>query len=114
MAEGKSQSAQYPARIIAGVAAAVILCLWGSFSFYEFQSAYEQQFSDPYMVAEQATRFAGFLEAVPQNAVLGYKTDAPPGSMTEGSMFLSAQYTLVPRLLDYGVEHEWVLEMRPA
>ena len=110
------KSARYPGRIIAGVAGAVMLCLWGSFAFYEFQSAYQQQSRDTFMVAAQATRFAGLMGAVPENAVLGYMTDAAAGSVVENAMFLSAEYTLAPRLLDHGTVGEWVLGnfTRPA
>ncbi len=109
MPEGPSKSAQYPGKILAGVAGAVILCLWGSFSFYEFESAYQQQNRDTFMVGAQVTRFAGLMNTVPENALIGYMTDAAAGSVVENAMFLSAQYTLAPRLLDHGTAREWVL-----
>ena len=53
---------------------------------------------------------------IPADAVLGYLTDAAPGSEVSDSMFLAAQYTLAPRLLDKKTNYRQVLGnfTRPA
>ena len=102
--------------MIAGVAIAILLCLWGSFASYGSESDLQQQNRDPHMVSAQFTRFGGVLSAIPEGAGIGYITDAPPGSGADTGMFLSAQYVLAPRLLKRGAAQEWVLGnfIRPA
>lgn len=102
--------------MIAGVAIAILLCLWGSFASYGSESDLQQQNRDPYMVSAQFTRFGGVLSAIPEGAGIGYITDAQPGSGADTGMFLSAQYVLAPRLLKRGAAQEWVLGnfSRPA
>jgi hypothetical protein len=104
-----SKRASYPGRVIGGVTGAILLCLWGAFAFYDSEEALQLQSDDPYLVSAQKARFAGMLAVVPENAVLGYLTDEAPGSLAESTMFLTAQYTLAPRLLDRGAAPEWVL-----
>lgn len=109
-------SEHYPQAVIAGVAIAILLCLWGSFASYGSESDLQQQNRDPYMVSAQFTRFGGVLSAIPEGAGIGYITDAQPGSGADTGMFLSAQYVLAPRLLKRGAAQEWVLGnfSRPA
>jgi hypothetical protein len=94
---------------IAGVVAACLLCIWGAAQHYRFESAYQQQNRDRFLIAEQFTRFASLLRAVPEQTELGYLTDVPPGSAEDGALLLSAQYVLAPRLLAKTGSHEWVL-----
>jgi hypothetical protein len=105
----RSSHPGYPATVIAGVAIAGVLCLWGSFSFYATESAWLRESRDPFLISAQSARFASLLSAVPESAILGYITDTQPGSTIEAAMFLSAQYTLAPRLLHKGAGREWVL-----
>lgn len=94
---------------IAGAAIAALLCLWGSFASYGVESDLQKEYRDPYLVAAQFTRFGGALASIPENAEIGYITDARPGSAADSGMFLSAQYVLAPRLLRRGAREEWVL-----
>jgi hypothetical protein len=106
----------YPSRVIGGLALAVCLAVWGSFESYSFESLYQRQYRDPYLISAQFPRFQALMNAVPERAELGYLTDAEPGSVTESSMTLSAQYALAPRILEKSVAPEWVLGnfTRPA
>jgi len=115
MARDREQ-VRYPARIVAGVAAAILFCLWGAFQSYGLESAYQRQSPDPYQISAQFVRFAPVLSAVPENAVLGYVTDAEPGSTVDSALLLSAEYVLAPRLMTRGTNHDWVLGnfTRPA
>jgi hypothetical protein len=103
------EQVRYPWMVTVGVAIAGLLCVWGSLAAYEAEAAYQQQYRDPYMISMQFTRLGGLAAAVPENATLGYLTDAAAGSVIETSMFLAAQYVLAPRLLEKGNTHEWVL-----
>ncbi len=93
-----------------------VLCLWGSFESYGFESKLQQQYRDPYQVAAQFTRLEPALASIPENAETGYITDAPAGGVTDTAMFLGAQYVLAPRLLKRGTAQAWVLGnfTRPA
>jgi len=115
MARDREQ-VRYPARIVAGVAAAIVFCLWGAFQSYGLESAYQRQSPDPYQISAQFIRLGPVLSAVPENAVLGYVTDAEAGSVADSSLQLSAEYVLAPRLVTRGADHDWVLGnfTRPA
>ena len=112
----QQEQVRYPARIVAGVAAAILLCLWGAFQSYGVESTYQRQSPDPYQIAAQFVRLGPVLSAVPEYAVLGYVTDAEPGSVTDSALLASAEYVLAPRLLARGTDHDWVLGnfTRPA
>jgi hypothetical protein len=109
-------SARYANTVTAGLAAATLLCLWGSIEQYRLESAYQEQSRDPYLIGQQVSRFGALKQAVPENAELGYLTDMPAGSAEEGAMWFGAQYVLAPRLLAKGAEHDLVLGnfTRPA
>ena len=90
---------RYPLRIVAGVAAAALLAVWGSFTFYQTETAYQQDNRDPYRIAAQFQRLGPVLSAVPENAVMGYVTDAEPGSVVDSALLGGAVYVLAPRLV---------------
>jgi hypothetical protein len=104
-----AEHVRYPAAVIMGIAGATLLCLWGSFAYYQFESAYQQQYPDPYQISAQFVRLAPVQAVVPQNAVLGYLTDAPPGSIVDSALLAGAEYALAPRLVIRDTAHEWVL-----
>ena len=104
-----SEPMESRAAVLAGVAATAALCLWGALETYGFERAYQQQNRDPYMVEAQFARLAGIAATVPENAVMGYLTDAQDGSAGASAMLAGAQYVLAPRLLARGTGHEWVL-----
>ena len=110
------EQVRYPARVVAGVAAAILLCLWAALQSYGLESAYQKQSPDPYQIAAQFVRLGPVLSAIPENAVLGYVTDAAAGSVTDSALLASAEYVLAPRLLTRGTNHDWVLGnfTRPA
>jgi hypothetical protein len=93
------------------VLASAVLSLWGAFSYFGFESAEQRQSQnrDPYLIAANLERFSGFRQAIPERAVLGYLTDAEPGSTVATAIFSSAQYAVAPRLLHAGTTQEWVL-----
>jgi hypothetical protein len=111
-----SEAGPSPMRMTAGIMAACLICLWGALEYSSAESAYQHQNHDPYLIADQATRFAPFESSVPPNAILGYLSDAAAGSVADSTMFTSATYTLAPRLVERGVRHEYVLGnfTRPA
>ncbi len=90
--------------------------MWGVLEYFGFEASYQEQYRDPYQIAAQSARLGSFREAVAVDAVLGYVTDAAPGSEVYDSMFLAAQYTLAPRLLDKKTKYQQVLGnfTRPA
>ncbi len=110
------EQVQSPAAVIAGVAAAAALCLGGALEGYAFETAWQAQNRDPYMIAAQFSRLAPVAAAVPEDAVMGYLTDVPEGSVASSAMLIGAQYVLAPRLLARGTDGEWVLGnfTRPA
>ncbi|HTP31785.1 MAG TPA: hypothetical protein VMJ75_06405 [Candidatus Acidoferrales bacterium] len=107
---------RYPLRVTAGLLIAALLCLWGAFQSYAFESEYQRQNPDPFQISAAFRRLDPVRGAVPDRAVMGYLTDLEPGSGMETAMFLTAQYVLAPRLLERNLEHAWVLGnfTRPA
>jgi hypothetical protein len=102
-------SVEYPPAAKAGVALAAFASLWGALEYGRFESAYQRQNRDPYLVAAQFPRFEDFRAATPENAVLGYLTDLAPGSVAADAMFNTAQYVLAPRILRKDIAHALVL-----
>jgi hypothetical protein len=88
-----------PYAVKAGIAAAAVLAVFGLFEYARFESAYQSQNPDPYKVASQFPRFADLRAAVPADAVLGYISDQPLGTLPGDTLFGTAQYALAPRLL---------------
>jgi hypothetical protein len=112
----EQQQVRYPGRIVAAVVAAILICLWGAFESYGFESAYQRQSPDPYQIAAQFVRLGPVWSVVPENAVMGYVTDAEPGSVSDSALLASAEYVLAPRLIARGTDHDWILGnfTRPA
>ncbi len=106
-----ARRARFPLSVRVGVVAAATLSLFGAFQFYDFETTAERQSQnrDPYMIGPQSERFSGLRQTVPENATLGYLTDAEPGSVLATTIFDAAQYALAPRLLQAGTTQEWVL-----
>lgn len=88
---------------------AAVMSLWGVFEYSRFESVYQQQFRDPYKVSAQFSRLAGVRDAVPENAIIGYVTDLPRGTITDNATFDGAQYVLAPRMLQRTTSSDWVL-----
>ena len=65
---------------MAGLAAVAVLCLWGTLETYAFETTYQQQNLDPYMIEAQFDRLRSGAALVADNAILGYLTDAPKGA----------------------------------
>jgi hypothetical protein len=99
MAKGEEPRVEYPFITKAGILVAALLALWGVLGYFGFEGSYQEQYRDPFQIAAQSARLESFRDAVAADAVLGYLTDAAPGSEVSDAMFLSAQYTLAPRLL---------------
>jgi hypothetical protein len=116
MAKVEKPRVEYPFTTKAGVLIAAVLSLWGVLEYFGFEGSYQEQYRDPYQIAAQSARFENLREAVAADAVLGYLTDAAPGSVASDAMFLGAQYTLAPRLLDKKTNYRQVLGnfTRPA
>lgn len=100
-----------PARIYLGLLSAVLLSLWGAFSYYDAETAEQARAEnrDPYRIQAARDRFADFLQAVEPGAVLGYISDARPGTVAAGAWFAAAQYAVAPRLLLTGADRRQVL-----
>ena len=58
-----AQTTTYPLRVKAALAAAALLSLWGAFEFWNVESE-RARAGDPFQVAAQFDRFAGFAAAV--------------------------------------------------
>lgn len=101
---------QFPVAAQVGTLVAAVFAIWGAFNYYDFETAFQNagQNRDPYMIRAAAERFAGLRQAIPANAVLGYVTDADPGTLAT-VIFDTAQYSLAPRLLEDGVHRDLVL-----
>jgi hypothetical protein len=70
------------------LAAVAALCLWGTLETYAFETTYQHQNRDPYMIAAQFDRLASVAALVPENAILGYLTDVQQGSVSESAMLI--------------------------
>jgi len=116
MAKVEKPRVEYPLATKAGVFVATVLALWGVLEYFGFEGSYQEQNRDPFQITAQSARLEGFRKAVAADAVLGYLTDAAPGSEVSDSMFMAAQYTLAPRLLDRKTNYQQVLGnfTRPA
>lgn len=93
----------------AAAAAVLILALWGAVGNYNQEAAFQSQTQnrDPYLIEASMDRFAGLRQAVPEDAVLGFMTDA--SGTLEDVLFGSAQYALAPRLLERDTKPDLVL-----
>ena len=100
MARVETPQMEYPLVTKAGVILAAALTLWGVVEYFGFESSYQQEYRDPYLIGAQSAKFGTFREAVAPSAVLGYLTDAEPGRVASDAMFRAAQYALAPRLLE--------------
>ena len=109
MANVETPRVEYPFATKAGILVAAVLALWGVLGYFGSEGSYQEQYRDPFQIAAQSARLEGFRDAVAADAVLGYLTDAAPGSAVSDSMFLSAQYTLAPRLLAKKTDAQQVL-----
>jgi hypothetical protein len=116
MAKSETLRIEYPLTTKAGILLAASLALWGVVEYFGFESSYQQQYRDPYLIAAQSVRLESFREAVAANAVLGYLTDVELGSVADDAMFQAAQYTLAPRILERKTSDQQVLGnfTRPA
>ena len=103
---------RYPARVWAGLSAAVLFGLAGAVLFYVAADSLGRDAADYYKIGEQHARLAGVLEAIPPDATVGYISDVP-FSKPEGQVyFFGVQYVLAPRLLVEETEsrrQRWVL-----
>ena len=88
---------------------AASFALWGAVQYWDSETAFQSQSRDVYKVAEQRARLAELQAALPSNAILGYVTDIDDTQPVAGAMLFSAQYTLAPRLLQKGVNHDLIL-----
>jgi len=116
MAQPDNHNPDFSTRLKVSVAVAAILSVWGVFEYFSFESDYQKQTHDPYAIVAQADRLDGVRKVTSENAVLGYLTDAEPGSVIASAIFSGAQYVLAPRLLQPGASQDWVLGnfTRPA
>ena len=116
MARAVRKPLQFPFRVQAAVALAAALSLWGAVEHFGFETEYQKQSRDPYRIAAQAERLQGVRAATSDNAILGYITDAEPGSVTASAMLNAAQYVLAPRLLRQDAGQDFTLGnfTRPA
>lgn len=99
--------AAYPTNVKVGVALCAALALWGAVAFAGRES--DDQARDPYMISAQSMRLDTLRAAVPEDATLGYVTDAAPGSVMDLTLFNAARYALAPRMLVPGTSHDRVL-----
>ncbi|HYW43392.1 MAG TPA: hypothetical protein VE959_11090 [Bryobacteraceae bacterium] len=102
---------QVPLRAILAVGIAAVLPLWGAYSFYETQTAHPALPADPYQVEALSVRLEAVRQIVPEDAVMGFITDAPPTSDMFQTWYYVTQYALAPRLLERGPDRAWVLAM---
>jgi len=116
MAKLEAQRIEYPLVTQAGVLLAAALALWGVLGYVGAESSHQKLHRDPYQIAAQTIRMEPFRDAVAASAILGYLTDAEPGSIVSDSMFLGAQYALAPRILQRETSRQQVLGnfTRPA
>ena len=104
------------ALVTAAVLIAAVLALAGAFQYWDAETTFQHQSSDPYRIADQGVRLADFRAAVPPNAVLGYLADVPFEDTLGQSMYFAAQYQLAPRVLERTESADLVLGnfTRPA
>jgi hypothetical protein len=96
-------------RMKAALIACAVLSAWGGLEALTWETAYQKQNRDPYMLNAQDVRLAQIRDTLPPDTVLGYVTNLKPGSTEDSAAFSSAQYVLAPRLLKRGSYAHWVL-----
>jgi len=96
--------------VYAAAAAVVIFSLWGALNYYADETTYQSQAQnqDPYRIQASEDRFSGLRQAVPDQAELGYVTDAQEAALAT-ALFDSAQYAVAPRLLEMNTMPDLVL-----
>lgn len=61
MAKVEMGCLEYPLASQLGVLVAAVIVLWGVVEYFGFESAYQQQYRDPYLIAAQTAKLEGFL-----------------------------------------------------
>jgi hypothetical protein len=92
---------------LAGIAAAVLLCIGGALQFYNAESDFQDHHRDQFLISSQAATYAPMVGHL--NGPVGYITDAQPGTEADASLFLSAQYLMAPVLLVKGENSGFVI-----
>ncbi len=101
-------TAVYQPRLRAALIAAALLALWGAIESFQLENR-ANDLRDPYMVNDQPRRLTAAMQMVPRTAIVGYVSDLPDKDTAWLAIFNSARYTVAPRLLVDGTDHEWVL-----
>jgi hypothetical protein len=101
-------TAAYHPRLKAALVAAALLALWGAIENFQLENR-ANDLHDPYMVNDQPRRLTAAMQLVPRTAIVGYISDLPDQPVAWLAIFNSARYTVAPRLLVDGTDHEWVL-----
>jgi hypothetical protein len=91
--------AGYPARVLLGIAIAVVLSVTGAFQLYLLLTDYSRTSPDAYKIEQQIERYAGVREMLPPDTVLGFISDVPFEKASGSADFFGAQYALAPVLL---------------
>ena len=89
----------YPRRVRLGVAAAILLAIWGAVQYFGLEANYRQKSRELYQLVNQTERLNEARAIIPEDAVIGYLTDLEPG-VVASSIFNITQYALAPRLLE--------------
>jgi len=97
----------YSTRLKAALIAAALFAMWNALETYQLQNAAPSL--DPYLVADQPTRFAAVLAELPPTEIVGYVSDLDDGSPAALALFNSARFTFAPRLLVLSADRDWVL-----
>jgi hypothetical protein len=88
---------RYPIQALLGVAITAALSVYGTFSFYDQQTARNKIQEDAFQVGLEEQRFAALKRDLPADGMVGYVSD-----LSDNGILLAAQYALVPILI---VEH---------
>ncbi len=82
-----------------GVGLVAILSLFAALDYWQITTRYNKAYPDVYRIGFQDARFREVVAAVPDDAVLGYISDADFATIRGSSAFFGAQYALTPRIL---------------
>ncbi|MBZ5594430.1 MAG: hypothetical protein LAP39_19485 [Acidobacteriia bacterium] len=85
---------RYPIQALLGVGITAALSVYGSFSFYDQQTARNKMQENAFQVGLEEQRFAALKHDLPADGMVGYVSD-----LSDNGILLAAQYALVPVLI---------------
>jgi len=86
-------------QVPAACAAVALLSLWSILGFYSATEDMAGPNADVYKIGEQPARLQDLAGALPASGAIGYFSNVPLSQTLGEVLYLSAEYTLAPRLV---------------